>query len=250
MTDVDYNYVCKFRSMDSEDFLKLLPSMEIYIPTVAELNDPLEGALTDGYVFSDELLPTKIEIDAYLKEVGVYSVSIHKKKWHASNFLPMWAAYGNNHKGVCMVFKRKPLIDDRYKWVEMDYQTHPHNYEGANPQSIKPPRFTQDMFLNAQVELSKKYDYWKYEREFRLIAKPGCAGIQPMSLFFELHALVFGYKSEDVDIHNLLNKLPKEVRHRLMIENDVGIFRVEKPNSQFLVRPLRNLRHKLEFVCV
>lgn len=246
MTDIDCNYFCKFRSMDSEDFLKLLPSMDIYIPTVAQLNDPLEGALTAGYMFADELLPTKTEIDSYIKKVGVYSVSIHKQIWHASNFLPMWASYGNGHKGVCMVFKRKPLDDDRYKWVEMHYQTHPHNHEGANPQSIKPPQFTRDMFLNAQVELSRKYDYWKHEREWRLITKPGSAGIQPMSLFFELHALVFGYMSEDTDILKLLNKLPSEVQQRLMTDNDVGIFKVEKPSSQFPLKPLSNLRHRLE----
>jgi hypothetical protein len=175
LSDNEFTYVCKFRAIN-ENLLNLLPNLEIYIPTVAQLNDPLEGALLEGFSLSLDHLPnleryqTENSIEAhfsalsvyresiadYLQKVGVYSVSIHRKRWHASNFLPMWASYANEHKGVCMVFKRKPLTDERFKWVKVNYVTHPHNYSGSHPQHFLPDAFTQDFFANAQLKLSKK----------------------------------------------------------------------------------------------
>ena len=90
----DHSYVCKFREIN-EKFLSLLPKLEIYIPTVAQLNDPLEGVLTEGYAVSCNPPPGKSDVESYLQTVGVYSVSIHKQKWHGSNFFPMWASYAN-----------------------------------------------------------------------------------------------------------------------------------------------------------
>lgn len=168
-------YVCKFRDIN-ENFLNLLPKLEIYIPTVAQLNDPLEGVLTEGYLWGCNPPQVKSDMDIYLQRVGVYSVSIHRKSWHASNFLPMWASYANDHKGVCMVFKRKPLHDERFKWVKVKYVTHRDNDRGEQARRITPPTFTQDLFGNAQAKLAKKYDYWQHEHELRLIAQPECTG--------------------------------------------------------------------------
>ena len=75
----DHSYVCKFREIN-EKFLSLLPKLEIYIPTVAQLNDPLEGVLTEGYAVSCNPPPVKSDVESYLQTVGVYSVSIHKQK--------------------------------------------------------------------------------------------------------------------------------------------------------------------------
>ena len=155
----DHSYVCKFREIN-EKFLSLLPKLEIYIPTVAQLNDPLEGVLTEGYAVSCNPPPVKSDVESYLQTVGVYSVSIHKQKWHGSNFLPMWASCANNHSGVCMVFKRKPLTDERFKWVKVEYVTHRDNDRGEQARRITPPTFSQDLFGNAQAKLAKKYDYW------------------------------------------------------------------------------------------
>jgi hypothetical protein len=154
----------------------------------------------------------------------------------------MWASYANNHKGVCMVFKRKPLQDDRFKWVEVEYVTHSHNVRGEQRRQIAPPTFTQDLFANAQVKLSRKYDYWQHERELRLIAQPGCTGHQAMEQFFELHALVFGFEAKQADFLKVLNQLPDGTKQKLMHADDAGIFQVIKPNSQFTDQPLQNIR--------
>lgn len=174
LSDNEFTYVCKFRGIN-ENLLNLLPNMEIYIPTVAQLNDPLEGALVEGFSLGLEQLANleaestesligehfsalntfKKSVTEYLQKVGVYSVSIHRKGWHASNFLPMWASYANEHKGVCLVFKRKPLTDERFTWVKVNYVTQPHNYSGSHPQHFLPDAFTQDFFANAQLKLSK-----------------------------------------------------------------------------------------------
>lgn len=241
----DHSYVCKFREIN-EKFLSLLPKLEIYIPTVAQLNDPLEGVLTEGYAVSCNPPPVKSDVESYLQTVGVYSVSIHKQKWHGSNFLPMWASYANNHSGVCMVFKRKPLTDERFKWVKVQYVTHPHNHKNEQPQRLMPLTFTQDLFGNAQAKLSEKYDYWRHEHEFRLIAQPGCTGHQAMDQFFDLHALVFGFSAKQDEILNVLNQLPDNTKHKLMSADDVGIFQVVKPNTLFMTQPLDNLRPSLK----
>ena len=59
-----------------------------------------------------------------------------------------------------MVFKRKPLTDERFKWVKVEYVTHRDNDRGEQARRITPPTFTQDLFGNAQAKLAKKYDYW------------------------------------------------------------------------------------------
>lgn len=241
----DHPCVCKFRHIN-ENFLNLLPKLEIYIPTVAQLNDPLEGVLTEGYAAICNPIPVKGDVESYLQTVGVYSVSVYRKSWHASNFLPMWASYANNHTGVCMVFKRKPLQDERFKWVKVEYVTHHHNDRGEQARPITPPTFTQDLFGNAQAKLTKKYDYWKHERELRLIAQPECTGRQAMDQFFELHAMVFGFSAKNEDILKVLNQLPDEAKQELMHAEDAGIYQVVKPDSEFMVRPLKNMRELLK----
>lgn len=243
--DEVFPYVCKFRHID-KNFISLLPKLEIYIPTVLQLNDPLEGALAEGYLYSLDTPLVKSEIELYLQSVGVYSVSVHKSRWHSSNFLPMWAAYANNHQGICMVFKRKPLTDDRYRWLKVEYITHPHNHSGGQPQHMQPPTFTPDLFGNAQAKLAKKYDYWRHEHELRLIAQPGCTGHQAMDQFFDLHALVFGFDAKPSEILKVLNKLPKDTKHKLMNADDMGIFQVVKPNALFMIQSLNNLRPSLK----
>ncbi len=274
----DYPYVCKFRDIN-ENFLNLLPNSEIYIPTVAQLNDPLEGVLTEGYLISHDPLPileqepTESQINAhfaalsahkksvtdYLQKVGVYSVSIYKRSWHGSNFLPMWASYANNHTGVCMVFKRKPLCDERFKWVKVEYVTHRDNDRGEQPRRITPPTFTQDLFGNSQAKLAKKYDCWQHERELRLIAEPGYTGHQAMDQFFELHAMVFGFSAKQTDILKVLDQLPDDTKEKLMRADHMGISRVNKPQPMHVDRPppllaleklqpLLRLKPRLKFV--
>lgn len=246
------SYVCKFRRID-ERSLKLLSDREIYIPTVAEVNDPLEGIMTEGLLFANTAASTGEEffndtaqavedMKSYLPTVGIYCVSEHKKKWHSSNFLPMWASYADDHQGVCIVFQRKPLADARFKWVSVEYVTHPHNYRASHPQMMQPPQFNPDLFGTAQAKLAKKYDYWQYERELRLVAQPECTGYQPMDKFFDLHALVFGFKAEPEDILRVLNQLPDDLKQILMSSSDRGVFQVIKPSSLFMLESLKDLR--------
>jgi hypothetical protein len=238
--------VCKFRNIN-DNFLNLLPNLEIYIPTVAELNDPLEGVLTEGYSCGFDSPPVKHKVESYLQTVGVYSVSMYKQSWRASNFLPMWASYANNHAGVCMVFKRKPLRDERFKWVKVEYVEHRHNHASEQPFCVTPPSFTEDLFRNAQHKLCKKYDYWQHERELRLIAQPKHTGRQAMDQFFDLHAMVFGFNAEQADILRVLNQLPDEIKEKLMNAHDMGIYQVINPQPMLAhappsISPLKDLR--------
>lgn len=255
----DHPYVCKFRDINDEKFLSLLPNLKIYIPTVEQLNDPLEGVLTEGYLWGCNPPPVKNEVESYLQRVGVYSVSMYKQNWHASNFLPMWASYANNHAGVCVVFKRKPLRDERFKWVKVEYVTHRDNDRGEQPRRITPPTFTQDLFGNAQAKLAKKYDCWQHERELRLIAEPGYTGHQAMDQFFELHAMVFGFSAKQTDILKVLDQLPDDTKEKLMRADHMGISRVNKPQPMHADRPspllaleklqpLLRLKPRLKFV--
>ena len=262
-SDENCSYVCKFRRID-ERLLKLLSDREIYIPTVAGVNDPLEGIFTEGLLFRNTFAPTKEvffdnapqateDMKTYLQTAGVYCVSEHKKKWHSSNFLPMWASYADDHSGVCLVFKRKPLTDARFKWVKVEYVTHPHNHKDSRLQTLKPPQFSSDLFGTAQAKLAKKYDYWEYVRELRLVAQPECTGHQPLDKFFDLHAVVFGFKAKKENILKVLNQLPDDFKQTLLNSADRGIFQVIKPNSLFMYeslkdfRPLLRLKPKLSF---
>lgn len=221
-------YVCKFRKID-ERLLSLLNKYQIYIPKVKELNDPLEGILTEGYGFSEKTLPRQVIID-YLENVGVYSVSRHKQKSHLSNFLPMWALYADNYQGVCLVFKRKAIMDPRFKWLDIEYVPHRDNHTEDRPFTVSPPIFNENCFENAQKKLAKKFNYWDHEREARLITTPECTGFQSIDDFFELHALVFGFNTSQKDFNAVLESLPNNALKNLMESEKNGIFQVEHPS--------------------
>ena len=125
----DHSYVCKFREIN-EKFLSLLPKLEIYIPTVAQLNDPLEGVLTEGYAVSCNPPPVKSDVESYLQTVGVYSVSIHKQKMA---WIQLFADVGfiRQQSQWCLHgIQTKPLTDERFKWVKVEYVTHRDNDRG------------------------------------------------------------------------------------------------------------------------
>jgi hypothetical protein len=111
---------------------------------------------------------------------------------------------------------------------------------------LQPPQFNPDLFGTAQAKLAKKYDYWQYERELRLVAQPECTGYQPMDKFFDLHALVFGFKVEPEDILRVLNQLPDDLKQTLLNSSDRGIFQVIKPHSLHMPKSLKDLRPFLE----
>ncbi len=68
-----------------------------------------------------------------------------------------------------------------------------------------------------------------------------------MGQFFDLHAMVFGFSTKQTDILKVLNLLPDDTKEKLMRADDMGIFRVIKPqpiqeNHLPPVLPLENLR--------
>lgn len=67
-----------------------------------------------------------------------------------------------------------------------------------------------------------------------------------MDQFFELHAKVFGFSAKQADILKVLNQLPDGTKQKLMHAEDAGIYQVVKPDSEFMIRPLKNMRELLK----
>lgn len=98
----------------------------------------------------------------------------------------MWAHYANNHKGICIQYRVKPenIIDGErvvLRLLDVNYDK-PFPLDGNIP------------FVDS---LCVKGDYWRYEKETRLImyVRGNIAEHQPMK-GFEIEAIYMGYKIE------------------------------------------------------
>lgn len=92
-----------------------------------------------------------------------YAIFSCCKRWDS---IPMWAHYANEHKGFCIGFWTKKLIDSDVfgKLGEVVYQT-------AYPE-IKPRVAKKDeqLIINSFIETHTKGSAWKNEKEYRFMS--------------------------------------------------------------------------------
>lgn len=165
-----------------------------------------------------------------------FSIGEYNKKAINENNRPgylyprMWAQYGNNSRGICLVFKKDKLINDMRKQLSSDFHIFANHIKYIDILSenrkreisdlIKhrnkifkhPNKHKRDMLVNNMIKHIDKYFFtkdndWKGEREFRIliINKTHNNDIKPKIIRLDmskvLHCVVLGenflYRNDD-----------------------------------------------------
>ena len=123
----------------------------------------------------------------------------------------MWAQYGNNSKGICLVFDKKKLLNHIEKQLSFDFNIFKH----PNP-------YKREMLVNNMIDNIDKYFFikdkdWAGEHEFRIliINKAHNNEIGPKKIKLDmskvLHCVVLGenfvYRNEEEEQINSEKKI-------------------------------------------
>lgn len=215
------NHLIKFHSIN--DFLKKSLSTESFYATPLDvLNDPVEKIEIVPFARS---FMSNYSLE-YRNKCGIYCVTKFSSKHFSSHLLPMWAYYGDNHSGVCLVLQAKEVLQN--DWSPITYVDMPTNF------SIDASRDTE--FQIAKKSLLYKLKPWSHEQEYRLIFPHKEAGrMQTWNKYFNLKQIIFGYKCKPEKINEVLSWLSNNLKERLkkeVIDHDfLDIRQVREPWS-------------------
>lgn len=164
----------------------ILPYKRLLMNSIQKSNDPYESQL---FYFTLENIPTTItdpflcsrfRTDTNLKvrlRTRMLCFSTKKRLIEGFNLPRMWAQYGENHKGICLVIKKneflkenKPLIDFKSKVYYSKELINPkvdyNMFEGIKDHEKRISKIIK--VLKKQIFFSKMTD-WSSENEFRCI---------------------------------------------------------------------------------
>lgn len=190
--------------------IELLIKDTIYIPTVAQLNDPAE-AFVDFSLFKTQLLickklgagsSLKLVEDSFhsfcdaIRSSGIYSLSKV-----IDNEL-MWSYYASGHCGYAIIYDTEVLAKS------FDYGNWGGLYEFDMDYSNKLPRFDitridrDDTIKVLSCFLGNKSKAWEHEAEHRLVFDKGgkCLKID----YRAIKGFVFGCRMDDEDINYVM----------------------------------------------
>lgn len=207
--------------------IELLIKDTIYIPTVAQLNDPAE-AFVDFSLFKTQLLickklgagsSLKLVEDSFhsfcdaIRSSGIYSLSKV-----IDNEL-MWSYYASGHCGYAIIYDTEVLAKS------FDYGNWGGLYEFDMDYSNKLPRFDitridrDDTIKVLSCFLGNKSKAWEHEAEHRLVFDKGgkCLKID----YRAIKGFVFGCRMDDEDIDYVMNSFSgRDLEYYQIILND------------------------------
>ncbi len=126
----------------------------MYLRKIEDLNDPFEGDLLDDL--------EKLNLEDWDEYKRTFKIACFSER---NNINPMWAHYGDNHKGICIEYNfndNKNLKD----------QCMPINYVNNTNNNTVIEKFQNGSFVKNRLiweVFSKKSEDWEYEKEWRLI---------------------------------------------------------------------------------
>jgi hypothetical protein len=195
--------IYKFRDWNNSHHKRILENNELYIPSVNELNDPFDCLINYDYSeiekeglservvkmyfeeFGEKISElgytreklinntdknTKLTLLNLKKDIDNSFVGNRKKHFGVVSFseiwdiLLMWSHYSNSHKGFCVGFNTKKIIESNFfqSGCKIFY---PKNYPKVNP-------FDSDVKKIVDMFFSKSED-WKHEKEYRMTKQLG-----------------------------------------------------------------------------
>lgn len=143
-----------------EHFLDTIYNHQIYAATVQELNDPFEGfqQLPEGMGYAGVSFYSGTPIPYSVMNSALENYRVISFTENLDNPL-MWIHYANNFSGVCIGFRKNPLLQDAFKlsyYEKLDRKSH-HDYPDATT-----------LF---EEGLHQKWKGWNYEKEWRYLTK-------------------------------------------------------------------------------
>ena len=196
----------------------------IYCNKVCECNDPNDSlVLFDLETLtieslkeirkrygSGDYLNDEIDIESIRELYKKNSVIFREifRNWRISCFTtdykngPMWAMYGDNHRGICVEFDGKHEFFEYLREVQYVNKLYKMNLavrEGTSSEEIQSYKEDVDKFMFSKDEK------WRYESEYRVIQPPREAFPWPIS--GGLRAIYFGNKVEENKIAEIICRL-------------------------------------------
>lgn len=227
------NSLFKFRTFTPKSF-DIFNNQELWFALPKSLNDPFECPFDDDEVKKElakcpQMSEHRIdevasELKGAFKLLGVCSFSRARK-----NQL-MWSHYANEHKGFCIGFNKRLLLESHRDSIALDV-----NYQSAQPSALElisgfevnPISNSLEGNINHSVFsdlIRTKYTYWSYERETRIILPQSCALKFPHKA---LRSVALGLRAEGSEVERLLEILKqKQWKH-------VKVYQAEKVKGQF-----------------
>lgn len=190
--------------------LKLLSEDKIYVPTVAQLNDPSEAIVDDSQLhlvfelFSPLARESMLRVeDAYanfrkhIQTAGIYSLS----KTSVSEL--MWAYYANGHNGYAIVFDTDVLFKSLNGGTRFaDIHAFDVKYVNSIPQIDVSILSKKNSVETIQHFIGCKSMSWKHEQEYRLVFDKG-GEIKHID-YRAIKGFIFGYLMPEDDIEYIM----------------------------------------------
>ncbi len=170
---------------------KILPLKQLRLNDIEKTNDPREYktlgfGIIDNVTLklnSENLKPEKIskEIKRNCKVSGFCKdYYVEKEWWDGFNLFRMWAQYGENHKGVCLVIDKDLFIEenenifsDPFTFYKSIKYTNKDPYKFINYKEINSEGLDDyiENFIRSYYKylFFRKHNDWKTEYEWRLI---------------------------------------------------------------------------------
>ncbi|WP_318513328.1 DUF2971 domain-containing protein [Photobacterium leiognathi] len=230
------NSLFKFRTFSQTSF-DILNNQELWFALPKSLNDPFECLFDDDEVKKKlakfpQMTEHRIEkiasdLRSTFESLGVCSFSRARK-----NQL-MWSHYANEHRGFCIGFNKKLLLESHRNSIALDV-----NYQSEQPSIRKlfsgfefnPVSNALEGNINHSVFsdiIRTKYTYWGYERETRILLPQSCALKFPHKA---IRSVALGLRAEGPEVETLLEILKqKQWKH-------VKVYQAEKVKGQFALR--------------
>lgn len=234
----------KYRAFN-EFSLRMLVNREMWLAKPESFNDPFDCALTPGrskttgdqlhqlsdlirelyepeeaekqineIVERNQIKPVEEVEDKSIektiiqaKDSGVFSLS------EKNDEILMWSHYANNHTGFCVEFERKNIKDNFLSHVMCRKVKYTGDY----------PNLHRIIDL-LDANLFTKAEGWKYEAEWRLVAKKGNVALP---LPAPITAIYFGLRSSEESIKTVKNILSTDKIKFYTAQRKHGSFAIE-----------------------
>lgn len=195
--------------------IKSLMNNELWLSTYTSFNDPFE--LKTMYVSSEEVKKYGLDMNLidYARRIfyDLYLIGCFTTNLEAS--MPMWAHYGNNHRGCCVEYKiRKPEFFFKVSYepqrapATVFFQRFFYFWQKMKEGIIteQEQRELDSYILFFQHNLTIKHNSWMYENEYRLLFPQskvknkinGGATISNNDLGIEITAIYLGISCEGI----------------------------------------------------
>jgi len=200
-----------------------LTTERFYATPLNKLNDPVEQITLVRPIIRNKYETFDAE---YKNKCGVYCVTKFSKKHFSGPTLPMWAHYGDNHKGLCLVIQ--PKSSKQNDWIKVQY------IDSTSIETIETKQKSQ-LQISKEI-LSFKLKPWASENEYRLVFPPEKTGqTHDWSDFFDVKQIIFGYKCTPAKINEAISQFSDNLLKRALLpcndENFLDLRQVREPWS-------------------